>query len=433
MSGADSKQMIKLAPIIGITFFIQLIVFFVGVGNNVILSRWLGPEMLGVYVSVIVIIELVYKLVNPGLDASAIYFISNRRFDFKKYAGTFFTNAIIVVLFGILLLSIIPGINFFSSLIKTNLNEISESFYAAFFYFFAFLMYEYGMKVPLGLQQFKFYNKVQVVKPILLFILLIIVSILFYPDISIVLILAGISFLIPAIVYWRRAFPFKLKWEKEISNASVRYGLKVMVGNILQYLNYRADIILIGFFLTQAEVGWYYIAVVIAERLLFLTQATATILLPAASGSEEQREKTPLLSRVNFSVVLTGSVIIGISAYWIVPLLFSTQYVNSVLPLVIILPGIISLSVSKLLSADLSARGLPQYSMYVSIVNFILNIVLNLILIPKIGIAGAALSSAVSYSAALIFQAYVFKRITGISSKDLLLLKKGDLKKLKLV
>ncbi|RPI72391.1 MAG: hypothetical protein EHM47_08365, partial [Ignavibacteriales bacterium] len=317
--------MTKLASIIGITFFIQLIVFFIGVGNNVILSRWLGPEMLGVYASVIVMIELVYKIVNPGLDTSAIYFISNRRFDFKQYAGTFFINALIIVALGIIVLSFLPKINFISSLLATNLSEISRNIIAASFYFFAFLMYEYGVKIPLGLQQFKPYNKIQVVKPVLLFIFLIGVSILFNPDINAVLILVGISFLIPAILYWRWAFPFKLKWGKEITKKSIGYGLKVMLGNILQYLNYRMDILFIGYFLTQAEVGWYYIAVVIAERLLFLTQATATILLPAASSSEEQREKTPLLSRINFTIVLIGSVIIGVSAYWIVPLLFSSR------------------------------------------------------------------------------------------------------------
>src|SRR5690606_8388991 len=158
--------------------------------------------------------------------------------------------------------------------------------------------------------------------------------------------------------------------------------------SILQFLNYRADILLIGFFLTQTEVGWYYVSVLIAERLLFLTQATATILFPSACSSQLQREKTPLLSRLNFTVVFIDSILIGISAFWFIPILFTPIYSNSVLPLIVILPGIVSLSVFKLISADLSGRGLPQYTMYVSMLNFILNIGLNLFLIPKFGILG---------------------------------------------
>jgi O-antigen/teichoic acid export membrane protein len=285
----------------------------------------------------------------------------------------------------------------------------------------------------LGLQQFKSYYKIQIVKPIIFFILLVGSPIIFNASINIVLILVGFSFLIPALFYWRWALPLEIKWNKEVTKESLNYGFKVMFGGILQYLNYRADILLITFFLTRTEVGWYYVSVLIAERLLFLTQATSTILLPAASSSESQREKTPLLSRLNFTVVFGGSLIIGLSAYWIVPLLFSNEYSNSVLPLVFILPGVISLSVSKLLSADLGSRGLPQYSTYVSILNFFLNIGFNIILIPRIGIAGAALSSTISYSAALILLAFFYKRVTNISITELLLLKKGDLEKIKFV
>ena len=423
-----------LAKIIGITLLVQLFAFFIGVGNNVILSRWLGPESLGIFASIIVIIELIYKLVNPGLDTSAIYFISNKRFNFKNYVSTYFINSVIVFLLGIFILFILPQIKILSSFYEDiNLSIFSENFIVIAFYFFTFLLYEFGVKVPLGLQQFKSYYKIQIVKPIIFFILLVGSSIIFNASINIVLILVGFSFLIPALFYWRWTLPLEIKWNKEVTKESLNYGFKVMFGGILQYLNYRADILLITFFLTRTEVGWYYVSVLIAERLLFLTQATSTILLPAASSSESQREKTPLLSRLNFTVVFGGSLIIGLSAYWIVPLLFSNEYSNSVLPLVFILPGVISLSVSKLLSADLGSRGLPQYSTYVSILNFFLNIGFNIILIPRIGIAGAALSSTISYSAALILLAFFYKRVTNISITELLLLKKGDLEKIKFV
>jgi len=204
-----------------------------------------------------------------------------------------------------------------------------------------------------------------------------------------------------------------------------------MLANLLQYLNYRADILLIGFFLSQTEVGWYYVSVMIAERLLFLTQATATVLLPAASSSDIQRKKTPILSRLNFTVVFAGSVVIAATAYWLVPLLFSAVFSNSVLPLVVILPGIISLSVSKILSADLTSRGLPQYSIYVSLLNFCLNISFNIIFIPKMGIVGAALSSTLSYTASLLLQIYFYYRLTNTGLSELIFIRKGDFKKLK--
>ncbi len=91
-----------IAPAIGITFLVQLIVFLIGIGNNVIISRFLGPESLGIFAIIIVIVELVFRIVNPGIDTSAIYFISNKRFEFKEYISTYLINAIIIIVLGIL-------------------------------------------------------------------------------------------------------------------------------------------------------------------------------------------------------------------------------------------------------------------------------------------------------------------------------------------
>jgi len=423
-----------IAPAIGITFLVQLAVFLIGLGNNVIISRLLGPETLGIFAIIIVIVEIVFRIVNPGLDTSAIYFISKKQFELKEYTGTYLINTLIIIVLGILILLLlnqVGSVTLFSEVI--NFNFISDFFTVIVFYFAAFLIYEFGVKIPLGLEKYNEYNKIQLLKPIILFILLIISALMFTLQLDSVIVLVGISFLVPALLYWRLALPIKLVWRKEPAEKSFRFGIKIMLSNLLQYLNYRTDILLIVFFLSGTEVGWYYVSVLIAERLLFLTQATSTILFPSASSSEVQQEKTPILSRLNFSVVFAGSLVIGASAYWLVPLIFSAEYGNSVLPLVVILPGILSLSVSKILSADFISRGLPQYSFYVSLLNFCLNITFNLILIPKLGITGAAISSSLSYSAALILQAYYYKKITSVSLIDMLLIKRNDIKRLKFV
>lgn len=421
-----------ILPAIGITFLVQLVVFFIGIGNNVIISRLLGPESLGIFAIIIVIVELALRIVNPGIDTSAIYFISNKRFEFREYISTYFINAIIIIVLGILILVLLNQIGSVTLFSETlNLNFIADFFPVIVFYFIAFLFYEFGVKIPLGLERFNEYNKIQLFKPIILFALLIVSSFIFTINLDLVLLVVGLSFIIPGLLYWRMALPINFSWRKEPAEKSFRFGIKIMLGNLVQFLNYRTDILLIGFFLSGTEVGWYYVSVIIAERLLFLTQATSTILFPSASSSDIQREKTPILSRLNFTFVFAGSVIIGIGAYWLVPLLFSAEYSNSVLPLIVILPGIISLSISKILSADFISRGLPQYSLYVSLLNFCLNIGFNIILIPKMGIAGAALSSTLSYTAALFLQIYFYHKLTDISLTELIVIKNGDLKKLK--
>lgn len=419
----------QISRIIGITFVIQIIISLLGITNNIILSRWMGPELFGLLATAVVIVEIVSRVVNPGLDTSAIYFISNNRFPLKRFIGNYFLNSVVVFIAGAVLIFILVQSNATGFIIsEVNSDLISSGLWALVAYYFAFLFYEFGIKIPLGLQEFKKFNLYQILKPVILFILLIVLSNLIEVKLHIVFLIIALSWMVPAFIIWTGKIPFTIKYDKEITVSSLSYGLKVMLGNLLQFLIYRADILLIGFFISQTAVGWYYISVIIAEKLLYLTQATGTIFLPAASKSDKQYEKTPVFSRVNLFVVVIASIIIAVLSPWLIPLLFSQEYVNSVLPLIFLLPGIASLSVSKILSADFGARGKPQYSMYISIINFCLNIILNIILIPEVGIQGAAISSSISYTIAAGVQCYIYKKITGTSISKLLVINSDDFK-----
>jgi len=192
-----------IAPAIGITFLVQLAVFLIGLGNNVIISRLLGPETLGIFAIIIVIVEIVFRIVNPGLDTSAIYFISSKRFEFKEYISTYLINSIVIIVLGIFIIFIlnqVGSVTLFSEVIIFNF--ISDFFTVIIFYFAAFLIYEFGVKIPLGLEKYNEYNKIQLLKPIVLFILLIISALMFTVQLDSVIVLVGISFLVPALMYW---------------------------------------------------------------------------------------------------------------------------------------------------------------------------------------------------------------------------------------
>ena len=421
-----------LTPVIKTTFVFQIIAFVLAFVNNIIISRWLGPEMLGTFAIIVILVEVILKVVNPGLDSSALYFISSKKFPFNNYAGTYFINSLIVFLVSLLVLAFLIYSSILSIFFKSvNEQILTENYWAISIYMFAFLAYEFGLKISLGLQQYHKYNLAQVLKPFIYFVLLMAVVYLFKVNLILILLMAAFSWILPAILNWKNIFPVNLNWNKSITLSSLSYGIKVMMSNLFTFLTYRSDILLIGFFLSQSAVGWYYVSVIIAERLLFLTQVTGVVLFPAASSSVENQKKTPLLVRTNLFLVIVGAVLIAVAAPWVIPLFFTNEYVASVLPLILLLPGIAALSIQKVLSADMGARGLPKFPLYSSIINFSLNLLLNLILIPKIGIAGAALSSTISYIAAMILQCYFYKRLTGISYSELLFMRSGDLKLVK--
>lgn len=418
----------SLRNIIGITFVVQLLTFAMTVANNVLAARWLGPAAFGVMVTILLLPEIINKCTNMGLETSILYYIGNRRFPEKRFLSTTIINGIVLYLLGVLAIIAFILADGHQLLFSTAEFALAgDGLWWSIYLLFAAILHEYGGNIWLGRQQFNRYNGNILFRPLIYFLLLLGFYLTNTLTVAAALFTFATSWLLPGIyIWWKSIFPLKLSWDKTISFATFRYGSQIMVTNLLVFLIYRADLLLIGYFLSQTEVAYYYVAVIIAERLHYLTKSVRIVMLPAASYSKANQEKMPLIARLNLLIVAVGAGLLALLAHWLIPLVFSTQYNPAVKPLLYLLPGIIAITLPKLLSADFAARGLPKYDLYASAVNFIVNLGLNLWLIPRYGISGAAISSSISYIIAASLTAYFYRRITGLPFREFLLPQRND-------
>jgi O-antigen/teichoic acid export membrane protein len=104
----------------------------------------------------------------------------------------------------------------------------------------------------------------------------------------------------------------------------------------------------------------------------------------------------------------------------VIPAIFGEAFRASVPVIWWILPGTVALAVSKVMCADLLARGMPEYSSVFAFVTLIVTVVLDLLLIPRMGIQGAALASSVAYFTNSTLVAMVLKCKLGVSWRALL-------------
>ena len=65
---------------------------------------------------------------------------------------------------------------------------------------------------------------------------------------------------------------------------------------------------------------------------------------------------------------------------------------------------------------------------YITGASVILNITLNIFWIPKFGILGAAWATSISYAVALLITLIIYRKISGNRIKDIIFIKKSDLK-----
>ena len=418
----------SLRHIIGATFATQVAAFLITVGGQVLAARWLGPLQFGVMATLLMFADAVNKFTNFGLETSILYFVSNRRYPFRRFIGTNIINGLVLYGVGVLAILSFMYAGGMSLLFRPEEAVLGKAgLWWGTYLLFAAIVHEYGGNIWLGLQQFRRYNGNILTRPVIYVALLLLVYVQGALDVNAALAIYGTSWLLPGLyIWWVSVFPLPLVWDARITRATMGYGIQVMGTNLLVFLVYRSDIFLIAYFLSQEAVGYYYIAVMVAERLLYLTQSSRLVLMPAAAHAPEQQGKVPLLIRANLLAVLLGAALLGAVAPWLIPLVFTSQYQPAVLPLLLLLPGVVAITLPKLLSAALAARGLPRYNLYANAVNFCINLGLNLWLIPRIGIAGAALSSSIAYLVAALMMVAFYRRVSGVALSELLLPKRSD-------
>jgi O-antigen/teichoic acid export membrane protein len=99
--------------------------------------------------------------------------------------------------------------------------------------------------------------------------------------------------------------------------------------------------------------------------------------------------------------------------------IFGNTFNQLHIPFLILLPGIFSISVSVLLAAFFSGNGLGKYNVIGTGLGLLIVVILDLLLINKYGIIGAAISSSVGYFGFLCFGLFQFKRLHPFHLKQL--------------
>lgn len=183
----------------------------------------------------------------------------------------------------------------------------------------------------------------------------------------------------------------------------LKYGLSTMIFSFLIISMYHLDILLLRVIIGDTETGYYKAALVIAEFLWFVPIAIQISLLHSTSKlwAEEQYERLTRVSTqvVRYTLLFTILLVLGTAglADPLLSLYFGQEFSASVVPLLLLLPGALGFAVARPIFAISQGQDNLRILIIVTAVAALLNLVLNLILIPKYGMNGAAVATSVSY------------------------------------
>jgi O-antigen/teichoic acid export membrane protein len=209
----------------------------------------------------------------------------------------------------------------------------------------------------------------------------------------------------------------------------VRYGMQGQMANMAALFTYRIDQFLVAAFVSRAAVGHYTVAVGLAESVWWISSAVSLVMLPRLTAMSEEgaQEVTPLVCRNTLFISVIGSLGVIAVAPIAIKVLFGDEYYPDALwPLVLLMPGIVAASASRVLGSYLFSQGKVLYTTLATGVALGLTVALDLVAVPRFKVEGAAGVSSISYVAALIVTLYFYRRVSGGSIGEALIWRPSD-------
>ena len=410
------------------TFITRVCVFGLGFLIGVINARVLGPSGKGTVALAVLVPTFASQFLRFGVDVANVYFLGSKKHTLQAILANSLmvvtaTNLVAVPLY-IIFIPLIS--NTIAAGVKPSLLLLAGLLLPLN------LLVGHLSPIFLGLQRVKKYNFIALWGK---------VTALFFIVVLVVALSLGVVGAIWATIL---ASVLVVSWAlKELSkDASVRpilnlgllkesisLGFRAYLGNVVQFFNYRLDMFVVNYFVGVANVGFYSTAVTGAELLWYIPQAVATILFPrtAAAGAEEAKLFTPKVCRNTFLITLIAALGLSVVSKPLIIFIYGEAFAPSVIPLWLLMPGVVALSISKILTSDLAGRGLLQYGAYSSAISLVATVICDLFLIPRWGIAGAAVASSISYCIATLVVLFFYVRISGNGLAIVLIPRKEDI------
>ena len=204
--------------------------------------------------------------------------------------------------------------------------------------------------------------------------------------------------------------------------SSIPFGLTAA----LQLVNGRTDILALGFFQSDEQVGIYRVASQLAAVVIFGLQAMAAVQGPHIASlfaKGDMRKLQQMITRSSqASLMVAVPVVIVIAAFgtYIIRFIYGGAYATAYIPLVILCVGqLVNASMGSVASV-LNMTGHERETTKSVLVGAVVNVTLNLALVPVWGMIGAAIATACTLIVWNVIMWHKARTLVGIETSPFL-------------
>lgn len=392
------------------TFAARIALIAMGLVTGVLIARSLGPEGRGIQVVIGTVTAVGIQFGNLGLHSSNTYYVAKE----PRLLGTLVANSLLVALglgglgAGVawLVVGAFPGISPIRGVyLAIALAGIPIG-----------LSYLLLQNLLLGIHKVRAYNVIELV--VKAGVVIALLAVIFLQRIS-VGVVAGVG-LVSSVVgaVWalaavRRVGSLPLRISLDALRDHLGYGFKAYLAALFAYTVLKADVLMCSYLLGAEATGQYSIAVAMADLVYMLPVVVGTIAFPRLAAIADHAERwvrARTIAKGVAGIMLALAAVAALLAYPAVLLLYGREFLPSVIPFILLLPGVVMLGVNTILMNFFAAEGFPPIAVVSPGVASLLNILLNVILMPRIGISGASVASSLSYGLMLAISLIYIRR-----------------------
>lgn len=411
--GRTPDSRLNLSVAIGSTILRQVVasgLYFIAIW---ITTRQLGPHQNGVLATALLLPQTLYAFLNLGLGPSHVYHLSSGAGNHISMRNTNWVLACGLWLAVVMVLAAsseqhiakyLPGVGKQSALYASVL-------------FPMMLLAAWSSALIQGNRDYQAYNKTLLIQPFV-----------FCSAVVFLWSVGAVS--VPSVLscYIGSQLSLWLLSEAKISKfrapaagarhpfaAAIKFGLRAHVSNVITFMNYRLALYLVSYLLGAAATGKYALSIQLAEVLWLISSAASMIVFPeSAAHNKSPAELHRMILKIAgsvFQVTFAGGVVAAALSPFAIPLIFGKDYAGSVVPFVILLPGIVVWSYMSVLSNSLAGMGYQKVNIQSALLCLSINIVGDLLAIPRFGVNGAALASTMAFSITALYTVIVYRKI----------------------
>ena len=383
---------------------------------GIFLARYLGPNDFGVYNYLISIITLLSPLTALGLNAVVVRdLVDAQREDNDDTNVILGTSCVLRFFGGLFACASLLFVDIYFNISQNN--TLWLVLLASANIFSCFQVVDFWL-------QSKVNSKYSAILRLSIFItssLVKLISIIFFScGLKTILIIQTFEVLASGVLYvplykYLKGKIFNWSYNKNKAKTLMSKSWWLILSGVAEVLYLKIDQIMLGMINGYSTVATYAVAARLSEAWdFFTTIITASffpLLILAKKESEEKYKHTLLdLSRKLFFCALIISIFITIIAHTAINILYGEAYAESATILIIHIWASLFVFMRAVLSKWLVIENMLPFSLVTHISGAIVNIILNLILIPKMGGIGSAIATVISYSISSYFSLFIFKR-----------------------